>query len=99
LARGNPDFTDQRARSETMGGILTVIYYLLMIFQFILLARVLMTWIPNLDYSNPIVRLLISVTEPVLEPIRRLLPNTSGVDFSPLVVFLIIFVLLQILFR
>jgi YggT family protein len=45
------------------------------------------------------VRLLISVTEPVLEPIRRLLPNTSGVDFSPLVVFLIIFVLLQILFR
>jgi YggT family protein len=99
LARGNPDFTDQRARSKTMGGILTVIYYLLMIFQFILLARVLMTWIPNLDYSNPIVRLLISVTEPVLEPIRRLLPNTSGVDFSPLVVFLIIFVLLQILFR
>jgi YggT family protein len=82
-----------------MGGILTIIYYLLMIFQFILLARVLMTWIPNLDYSNPIVRLLISITEPILEPIRRLLPNTSGVDFSPLVVFLIIFVLLQILFR
>lgn len=82
-----------------MGIILTAVYYVLMIFQFILLARVLMTWIPNLDYRNPIVRFLINVTEPVLEPIRRLIPNQSGVDFSPLIVFLIIFVLLQILFR
>lgn len=82
-----------------MGGLLNIIYYVLMIFQFILLARVLMTWIPNLDYSNPIVRFLYNVTEPVLEPIRRLIPNQSGVDFSPLIVFLIIFVLLQVLFR
>lgn len=82
-----------------MGMLLTVIYYVLMVFQFILLARVLMTWIPNLDYSNPIVRFLYNVTEPVLEPIRRLIPNQSGVDFSPLIVFLIIFVLLQVLFR
>lgn len=81
-----------------MAMLLTVIYYALMIFQFILLARVLMTWIPNLDYRNPIVRFLIAVTEPVLQPIRRLLPNSSGVDFSPLIVFLIIFVVLQILF-
>ncbi len=81
-----------------MNMLLTAIYYVLTVFQFILLARVLMTWIPNLDYNNPIVRFLLAVTEPVLEPIRRMIPNKSGMDFSPLIVFLVIFVILQVLF-
>jgi YggT family protein len=69
------------------------------IYQIILLARVLMTWLPNLDPSNPIVRLLYAATEPVLEPVRRLLPSGGGLDFSPLVVFLVIMVANQLLQR
>ncbi len=75
-----------------------IIYYILTIFQFILLARVLLSWFPNFDRSNPIVRFLYDVTEPVLKPIRDLLPQTGMVDFSPLIVFLIITVLLRLLF-
>ena len=82
-----------------MGPILTVVSYALTVYQVILLARVLMTWIPNLDYRNPIVRILYQLTEPVLEPVRRMLPSTGGMDFSPLIVLLGIAVLSQVLSR
>jgi YggT family protein len=75
-----------------------IIYYILVIFQFILLARVLLSYFPNFDRSNPIVRLLYDVTEPVLAPIRNMLPRTGMIDFSPLIVFLIITVLMRVLF-
>ncbi len=77
---------------------MVLIYYALLIFELILLARVLMTWLPNLDRNHPIARFLIDVTEPVLKPIRNALPNMGGFDFSPLIVFLILQVLMQVLF-
>ncbi|MBE2267303.1 MAG: YggT family protein [Anaerolinea sp.] len=75
-----------------------LIYYALLIFELLILARVLMSWLPGLDRSHPIARFLFDVTEPVLKPIRDLMPNTGGFDFSPLIVFLIINVLMQVLF-
>ena len=81
-----------------MKSIFLVIFWALQVYQLILLARVLMTWIPNLDYDNPIVRFLIRATEPVLAPIRNALPQMGGIDLSPLVVFLGISVLMQLIF-
>ncbi len=80
-----------------MTSLLMIVFWALQIYQLILLARVLMTWIPNLDYNNPIARFLYQVTEPVLAPIRSALPPMGGIDLSPLVVFLGISVLMQIL--
>jgi len=74
-----------------------LIFWILQIFQLILLARVLMSWFPNLDYSNPIVRFLYDITEPILKPVRDLLPQTGMIDFSPLIVFLGITVLMQLI--
>ncbi|MGB7339782.1 MAG: YggT family protein [Phototrophicaceae bacterium] len=74
-----------------------IVLYALQIYSFILLARVIMTWIPNLDYSNPIAQFLFQATEPVLKPIRNALPQSSGIDFSPIVVFLAITVISRIL--
>jgi len=76
-----------------------LLYYILTIFEFILLARVLLSWFPNFDRSNPIVKLIYDITEPVLQPIRNMLPQNSMMDFSPLIVFLIITVLLQVIGR
>ena len=76
-----------------------IIYYILLFFEFILLARVLLSWFPTIDRYNPIVRFIYDVTEPILKPIRQMLPQTGMMDFSPLVVFLIITVLMQVLFR
>ncbi|MBN1967113.1 MAG: YggT family protein [Anaerolineae bacterium] len=64
----------------------------------VLLARVLISWV-NVDPYNPIVQLLYQVTEPVLEPLRRVLPQTPGVDFSPLVAMLAIELLTMIVMR
>jgi YggT family protein len=77
--------------------IIDILVLLLKVYSFILLARVLMTWLPNLDYSNPIVRFLYQATEPVLKPIREVLPPMQGIDLSPLVVFVAITIITSIL--
>ena len=80
-----------------MSAVLNLIFLVLRVFQFILLARVLIGWFPDIDRSNPLVKLLFDITEPVLQPIRELLPQTGMMDFSPLVVFLGITVLSQLI--
>jgi YggT family protein len=81
-----------------MSAIGSLLLWALQIYSFVMLARVLMTWLgPNLDYTNPIVRFLFQATEPVLKPIREKLPPMQGIDLSPLVVFLGIMVLSRII--
>lgn len=76
---------------------MNILYTLLMVAQFILLARVLLSWFPNVDRSNPIIKGLYDVTEPVLRPIRSALPQGTPFDFSPLIVFVIINVLMAVI--
>lgn len=80
-----------------MGSIRLILSYILSIYSLILLARVLLTWFPNIDRYNPIIKFLFDVTEPVLAPIRNALPRTMGFDFSPLIVFLLISVIQRLL--
>ena len=68
--------------------ILTIMYWLI-------LVRALISWVSP-DPSNPIVMFLMRVTEPVLEPIRRLLPPLP-IDISPIIVFFIILFLQRFL--
>lgn len=72
---------------------------LIELYTFVLLIRILMSWIPNLDPSNPIVRLLLQVTDPVLEPARKLIPSIGMIDISPIVVFIVLSVLRDLLVR
>ena len=65
-------------------------------YALILLARVILSWLP-VDAHNPIVRFLHEVTEPVLAPIRSVLPLVGPVDFSPLVALLLLELLRMIL--
>ncbi|MBX3050547.1 MAG: YggT family protein [Caldilineaceae bacterium] len=69
------------------------------IYTFVLLIRILMSWIPNLDPSNPIVQMLLQVTDPVLEPARRLIPPLGMIDISPIVVFIALSVIRDLLVR
>lgn len=75
-----------------MGIILQILLLLIDIYEIILLARVLMSWFRP-DPYNPIVRFLYGATEPLLRPIREALPAAGGLDFSPLVGFLLLFAL------
>ena len=68
----------------------TVIDIALVSFMFITIARAVLSWVSP-DPYNPIVRFIHNVTEPVLYRIRRRLPMMfGGMDFSPIVVILII---------
>ncbi|MBM1142342.1 YggT family protein [Alcanivorax sp. MM125-6] len=51
------------------------------------LIRVILSWVAP-DPSNPIVRVVIQITEPIMAPCRRLLPDMGGLDLSPLIVLL-----------
>jgi len=57
-------------------------------------VRVLLTWFP-IDQSNPIVRVLFDVTEPVLAPFRRIIPRIGMFDLSPIAAMLIIQFIVQ----
>lgn len=67
-------------------GLFQILGMLVDLYSFVILARVLMTWVPNLDPDNPIVQFLLQITEPVLEPARRLIPTIGMIDISPIVV-------------
>jgi YggT family protein len=67
-----------------------VLDYLLLAYQWILVGRVIISWV-DADPYNPIVRFLYNATEPVLARIRRALPVfAGGFDLSPIVVWLAI---------
>jgi YggT family protein len=76
---------------EMLLTIAWLIDYLLWAYMWIIIIRALISWV-NPDPWNPIVRFLYQITEPVLRPIRRVLPSTA-IDFSPLLVILGIMVL------
>lgn len=65
--------------------------WVLGLYSWVIIAAALITWVSP-DPRNPIVLFLRQVTEPVLGPVRRLLPpwKTGGLDFSPLIVILAI---------
>jgi YggT family protein len=67
-----------------------VIDIVLTIYTWIIVFRALISWV-NPDPYNQIVVFLYRVTEPVLRPIRRRLPMSNiGIDFSPIIVILVI---------
>lgn len=74
-----------------------VLSYLLEFFVYLLIAQAIMSWLLAfnvVNYRNQVVRtiweFLARITEPLLRPIRRILPSFGGIDLSPLVLILII---------
>jgi len=62
---------------------------------FCIFIRALLSWFSN-GLQHPITRLLGSFTDPMLRPVRRILPATGGIDLSPLVVFILMMLLLKL---
>ncbi len=66
--------------------IIDTIFWLL---DLAILLRVLFSWI-NADLFNPLVRFIYQVTEPLLAPLRRIIPPFGGLDVTPVVALLIL---------
>jgi YggT family protein len=76
--------------------VFQILLVLVNVYEIILLLRVLLSWFRIDPYNNPFARLLYRITEPVLEPIRSVLPPAGMIDFSPLVAFLLLMALQRI---
>ena len=83
-----------------MRPILEVILFLLNFYMYVVIAAVIVSWLIAFNVINTrnqivamIVDFLYRITEPVFRPIRALMPNLGGIDFSPLIVLLIIYVI------
>ena len=87
-----------------MRAILDVILLALNLFQWVIIAVAVMSWLIAFDVLNirqnfvrTIWNALNSLTEPVLRPIRNIMPNLGGLDISPVILLLIIYFLERVI--
>ena len=71
---------------ETLALVLTIAIF----------ARAILSWIPNVSNENPLVALVYHVTEPILAPLRSVIPMVGMMDISPMVAIIILFVIRSI---
>lgn len=73
-----------------LGAVAQVVHMAISIYIWIVIISALISWV-NPDPYNPIIRFLRGATDPVLYRIRRYLPAIGGIDFSPLVLILLLY--------
>ena len=80
-----------------MNSFLALIDLILVLYTWVLIIYVVMSWLTAFNvintynpFVNQVGRFLYKITEPVLRPIRKIVPDIGGVDLSPLILLLII---------
>jgi len=74
---------------QALAGMLDIVLTLAMV---VVIARAILSWVSP-DPYNPIVRIINQLSEPMLYPVRKRVPYFGGIDFSPIIVLLVIFFL------
>ena len=80
-----------------MPGLFQILVTLIDVYQLILILRALTSWFRVDPYNNPFVQMLYAITEPLLAPLRNIIPPIAMMDLSPMILFLLLMVLRQIL--
>lgn len=78
--------------------LLGVAGYLVNIYFFAILAMIILSWVAP-GGNSPVIYLLYQLTEPVMAPFRKILPPMGGLDLSPLLVFVAIYIVQILLFH
>lgn len=79
-----------------MQAICFFVIILARVFNIAILARVLLSWIP-VDRENQLVGLIYEITEPILGPIRRVIPPFGGLDLSPMLGLILVQIMQRVL--
>ena len=87
-----------------MASLFDAIMIVLNVVWYVMLAQIIMSWLVNFQVLNPrqptVAQIwygLNRLLEPVYAPVRRILPNTPGLDLAPLAVFIAIMILKRVL--
>ncbi len=80
-----------------MTGLLTFLSALRGLLYLLILARMIISFLPHADMRHPLVKFVYGATEPLLAPFRAILPSTRiGIDFSPLLLLLVMDMIIRI---
>ena len=79
--------------------LITLVSDAIQLLTLLIIVRAVLSWIPTADYGHPAIRFVMRVTDPVLEPVRRVLPPLGGLDLSPIVAILLLQFAGQLLIR
>lgn len=80
-----------------MTGLLTFLSALRGLLYLLILARMIISFLPHADMRHPLVKFVYAATEPLLAPFRAILPSTRiGIDFSPLLLLLVMDMIIRI---
>jgi YggT family protein len=88
----------RRSRGMTMRAVLDVVLLALQLYTWLLIISAVLSWLIAFNVVNTrnqfvatVWDMLYKITEPVLRPIRNMLPNMGGIDISPIILLLLIF--------
>ena len=81
--------SSQRAALGPLVGY--VLYGMLAFFSLLIFIRIIFSWV-MVSYSNRVMRFLVNTTEPLMGPLRRIVPPVGRFDISPIVAFIIIWI-------
>lgn len=82
-----------------MGEFITTFFVILVrILIFAIVGRALLSWFP-MNPNNPLVRVLTEITDPILEPLRRVIPRLGMIDLTPMIAIVLLIAVQSILER
>jgi YggT family protein len=95
-----PYYHEAFAMQDVLMPLIIVVNYAIELLKLVVLASIVMSWLVTFNVLNTrnravymIVDTLYRITEPVLRPIRRIMPNTGAVDLSPIALFFILWLI------
>jgi YggT family protein len=67
-----------------------------MILWIAIIARVILSWLPIGSQGNPLVAVVYQVTEPILAPLRRIIPRLGMFDLSPMIAIFLLYAIMEL---
>lgn len=78
-----------------MTSLYGIIYLLTQVLTFAIFIRAILSWFP-IDTNNPLANILFQVTEPVLAPMRRIVPRIGMIDITPMIAIVVLQIIGQV---
>jgi YggT family protein len=74
-----------------------ILIYSVRLFQILIIVRIVLSYVVSPVSRNPLVEMVSTATDPILRPIRSVMPDTGMIDLSPMVAILLLQVLERLL--
>ena len=77
--------------------LVSIVRAFIIVLVIAIFARTILSWFPTANRLNPLVALIYQLTEPILLPLRKIIPRMGMFDFTPTIALLILFLVLALL--